>query len=146
MRLGRSLLFSFTIAMLSAAVVVDAEQGLPALAGVWEGKLTPRAQKKAASKELGSPTTTTTTLPVVVAINVDSDGKLSGTWASAGPQGGTPIEIAVDGDTVRFSMPSTKSSWEGQLSADGATLNGKWSGKTFGGDATAPLVLHRKAQ
>jgi hypothetical protein len=50
MRLGRSLLFSFTIAMLSAAVVVDAEQGLPALAGVWEGKLTPRAQKKAASK------------------------------------------------------------------------------------------------
>lgn len=145
MRLGRSLLFSFALAMLSAAVVVDAEQNVPMLAGVWEGKLTPKTEKKAASKQLGS-TGPTTTLPVVVAINADGDGKLSGTWASAGPQGGTPIEIAVDGDTVRFSMPSTKASWEGKLSADGATLNGKWSGKTFGGDATAPLVLRRKAQ
>jgi hypothetical protein len=40
-------------------------------------------------------------------------------------------------------MPATKASWEGKLSADGSTLDGKWYGKTFGGDATAPLVLHR---
>jgi len=145
MRLGRSVLFLLSLAMLWASVVVDAEQNVPALAGVWEGKLTPKAEKKAASKELGS-TLGKTTLPVVVAINVDSEGKLSGTWASAGPQGGTPVEIAVDGGTIRFTMPATKASWEGTLSADGSTLDGKWSGKTFAGDATAPLVLHRRAQ
>src|SRR6185295_16273956 len=87
----------------------------------------------------------TTTLPVVVAINADSDGKLSGTWG-AGPQAGTPIEIVVDSETIRFTMPTTKASWEGKLSADGSTLDGKWRGKTFGGDATAPLVLHRSAR
>jgi hypothetical protein len=131
--------------IVSAAVIVHAQSNAPALVGVWEGKLTPKAGKKAASKELGS-TSGTTTLPVVVAINADSEGKLSGTWASAGPQGGTPIEIAVDGGTIRFTMPATKASWEGKLSADGSTLDGKWSGKTFGGDATAPLVLHRTKQ
>ena len=145
MRLGRFLLFSFALAMLSATVVVAAQQNSAALAGVWEGKLTPKAEKKAASKELGS-SSGTTTLPVVIAINADSDGKLSGTWGSAGPQSATPIEIAVDGGTIRFTMPATKSSWEGKLSADGSTLDGKWSGKTFGGDASAPLELHRRAQ
>jgi hypothetical protein len=145
MRLGRFLLFSFALAMLSATVVVDAQQNAAALAGLWEGKLTPKAEKKAASKELGS-TRGTTTLPVVVAINADSDSKLSGTWSGAGPQGGTPIEIAVDGDTIRFTMSATKASWEGKLTADGSTLDGKWRGKTFGGDATAPLVLHRSAR
>jgi hypothetical protein len=109
------------------------------------GNAQPETRKKAASKELGS-TRGTTKLPVVVAINVDSDGKLSGTWGGAGPQGGTPIEIAVDGDTIRFTMPATKASWEGKLSADGSTLDGQWKGKTFGGDATAPLVLHRSAR
>ena len=144
MRLGRVLLFSFALAMLSATVV-DAQQGAPALAGLWEGTVTPKAEKKAASKELGS-TGRTTKLPVVVAINVDGEGKLSGTWGGTGPQGSTPIEIAVDGDTIRFTMPATKASWEGKLSADGSTLDGKWKGKTFGGDATAPLVLHRSAR
>jgi hypothetical protein len=144
-RLGRVLWFSVAIALLSSALVVDAEQEMPALAGRWEGKLTPKADKKPASKELGS-TVRTTTLPVVVAINADSEGNLSGTWASAGPGGGTPIEIRVDGGIIRFTMPSTKASWEGKLSADGSTLDGKWRGKTFGGDATAPLVLHRSAQ
>ena len=145
MRLGSFLLFSFALAVLSGLTVVDAEQNAPALAGLWEGAITPKADKKAASKELGS-TRGTTTLPVVVAINADSDGKLSGTWGGVGPQGSTPIEIAVDGDTIRFTMPATKASWEGKLSPDGSTLDGKWKGKTFGGDATAPLVLHRSAR
>src|SRR5262245_9680404 len=145
MRLRRSLVFSFALALLTT-VVVDAEENAVALAGRWEGKLTPKAEKKAASKELGSPSRGSTTLPVVVAINADGDGKLSGTWASAGPPGSTPIEIAVDGAIIRFTMPATQASWEGKLSADGSTLDGKWRGKTFGGDATAPLVLHRSAQ
>jgi hypothetical protein len=144
-RLGKFLPFSFPLATLLAVVVVHAQQDAVALAGRWEGKLTPKAEKKAASKELGS-TGRTTTLPVVVAINADSDGNLSGIWAGAGPEGGTPIEIAVDGGTIRFTMPATNASWEGKLSADGSTLDGKWRGKTFGGDATAPLVLHRSAQ
>jgi len=145
MRLGRfSLFLLFALAMLSVTVVVDAQQDA-ALAGRWEGMLIPKTEKKAASKELGS-TRGITKLPVVVAINADSDGKLSGTWSSAGPQGATPIEIAIDGDTVRFAMPATKASWEGKLSADGSTLDGTWQGKTFGGDATAPLVLHRSGK
>ena len=144
MRVGSFPVLSLALAMVSATVVVDAQQNAASLAGVWEGKLTPKTEKKAASKELGS-ARGNTTLPVVVAINADSDGKLSGTWASAGPQGGTPIEISVDGRTVRFTMPATKASWEGTLSADGSTLDGKWSGPTFGGVATAPLVLHRRA-
>jgi hypothetical protein len=131
--------------MLAVVALGDGEQNAAALAGRWEGKYTPKAEKKAASKELGS-RDRTTTLPVVVAINADSDGKLSGTWASAGPPGSTPIEISVDGNTIRFTMPATNSSWEGKLSADGSTLEGKWRGKTFGGDATAPLVLRRSAQ
>jgi hypothetical protein len=145
MRLGTSLVFSFALAVLTAAVV-DAEENAAALAGRWEGKLTPKAEKKAASKELGSPRDRITTLPVVVAINPGSDGKLSGTWASAGPPGSTPIEVSVVGGTIRFTMATTNSSWEGRLSADGSTLDGKWRGKTFGGDATAPLVLRRSAQ
>ena len=48
--------------------------------------------------------------------------------------------------SFRFTMPATQASWEGKLSADGSTLDGKWRGKTFGGDSTAPLVLHRSAQ
>jgi hypothetical protein len=143
MGLRRVLLVPFALATLSATVAVDAQQNA-ALPGVWEGKLTPKREKKAASKELGSPSIPSTTLPVVVAINADSDGKLSGTWSSVGP--GTPIEITVDGSAVRFTMPATKASWEGKLSADGSTLDGKWSGRTFGGDATAPLVLRRRAQ
>src|SRR5262249_48206033 len=113
-RLGRFLLVSLSLAMPWAAVVVNAQQNVAALAGRWEGKLTPKTEKKAASKELGS-TGGTTTLPVVVAINADNDGKLSGTWAGAGPAGSTPIEIAVEGDTIRFTMPATKATWEGKL-------------------------------
>jgi hypothetical protein len=131
--------------MLSAAVVGESEQDTVALAGVWEGKYTPKAEKKPASKELGS-TGRTTTLPVVVAINADSDGNLSGIWAGGGPEGSTPMEITVDGGTIRFTMPATKATWEGKLSADGSTRDGKWRGKTFGGEATAPLVLHRSAR
>jgi hypothetical protein len=145
MRLSRLSVFFFALAMVSATVVADAQQNATALAGRWEGKLTPKTDKKAASKQLGS-TGPITTLPVLVAINADSDGKLSGTWGSAGSQGATPIEIAIEGDTIRLTMPATKASWEGKLSADGSTLNGKWHGKTFGGDASAPLVLHRSAQ
>jgi hypothetical protein len=145
MRLGMSLFFSFALALVSVTDVVDAEQNAPTLAGVWEGKLTPKPEKKAASKELGS-TRGNTTLPVVVAINADSDGHFSGTWASSGPQASTPVDITVDGGIIHFTMPATKASWEGKLSADGSTLDGRWSGKTFGGDATAPLVLRRRAQ
>lgn len=131
------------LAMLSATVVVDAQQRAPALAGNWGGTLIPKtARNRTASRELGS-TRGATKLPVVVAIAAASDGTLSGTWGGAGQQGATPIEIAIDGDTIRFTMPATMASWEGKLSADGSTLDGKWQGKSFGGDATSPLVLRR---
>src|SRR5947208_16778252 len=99
MRLGRFLLFLlFALPMLSVTVVVDAQQDA-ALAGRWGGMLIPKREKEAASKELGW-TRGITKLAVVVAIKAASDGRLSGTWSSAGPQGATAVELGVDGDSV----------------------------------------------
>jgi hypothetical protein len=140
MRLSRFSLFLPALAMLLATVAVDAQQNAPALAGRWDGTYIPKAAKRPASKELGS-TRGATKLPVMVIITAAADGKLSGTWTSTGQQAPAPIEIAMEGDTIRFTMPAA--SWEGKLSADGATLDGKWKGKTFQGDATSPLVLQR---
>ncbi|HZF30967.1 MAG TPA: hypothetical protein VE907_17760 [Gammaproteobacteria bacterium] len=80
---------------------------------------------------------------MTVTITAAGDGTLSGTWLSTFPKEATPLEIAVDGDTIRFTVPATKASWEGKLSADGSKLDGQWQGKGFGGDQEAPLVLRR---
>ena len=146
MRLSRFSLFLFAFAMLLATVVADAEQNASALVGRWEGAYVPKAVSKGPgktrSKELGS-TRGTIKLPVTVMIMAGSDGKLTGTWVTTGPQGPTPMEIAISGDIIRFTMPATMASWEGKFSEDGSKLDGKWQGRTFGGDAAAPLVLRR---
>jgi hypothetical protein len=135
----RFISFLPVLVMLSAASLVDAQTG-PALAGRWEGTLVPKTSRRH-SRELGS-TRGVTKLPVVVVIAAADDGKLSGTWASAGRRGSisNPIgEIASEGDGIRISVPATKGSWEGTLSADGSTLEGKWTQS----GATSPLVLKR---
>jgi hypothetical protein len=142
MRLSKSLVLS-ALTVLVATVVVDAQQNAPALAGSWQGTISPRtARSGTVSRELGS-TRGVTKLPVAVTITAAGDGTLTGTWASTNPQDASPVNIAIDGDTIRFTMPATMASWEGKLSADGSTLDGKWRGKTFGGDATSSLVLRR---
>jgi hypothetical protein len=79
-------------------------------------------------------------VPTALTITTASDGTHSGTWAS--PRGSTPIgEIAIEGDTIRISVPAVMGSWEGKLTADGSTLEGEWRQ----GGTTSPLVLARVA-
>jgi len=138
---------SFALAMLLAAGIAAAQENAAALAGRWEGAYAPKADKgsKGAtrSRELGS-TGRLMKYPVTLMIGAGSDGKLTGMWTTSGQQAATPIEIMMDGDTIRFTMSGPfPASWEGRLSQDGSTLDGKWQGKTFSGDSSAPLVLKR---
>jgi len=146
MRLGKVWLSSFALAIVLAAGTAAAQDNAAALAGRWEGSYVPKTDKgpgATRSRELGS-TRGTSKIPVTVMIGAGGDGKLTGTWTTSSQQAATPIEIAMEGDTVRFTMSGRfASSWEGKLSADGSTLDGNWQGKTFGGDASAPLVLKR---
>jgi len=154
MRLGKFWLSSFALAALLVAGVAAAQDNAAALAGRWQGSYVPKVDNKsgpgasgaARSHELGS-TRGTTKMPVTVMIGAGADGKLAGTWnTTAGKQAmSTPIEISMDGGTVRFKMAGpAPASWEGKLSADGSTLDGTWHGKGFGGDQAAPLVLKRQ--
>jgi hypothetical protein len=111
MRLGRSLLFSFTIAMLSAAVSSMRSKVCRRSRGYGKAS-SRRGRKRKQRAKSWLPTTTTTTLPVVVSDQRPTATASSAALATPVPKR-TPIEIAVDGNTVRFSMPSTKSSWEG---------------------------------
>jgi hypothetical protein len=112
------------LAMLLACVVVDA-QNAPALAGRWEGTLIPRVQS--GSRDL-SARADRPRLPTVVIITTGSDGTHSGTWASTSQNGITDIsKITIDGDTVRIDVSNWRGSWEGTLSSDGSTLDGKWT-------------------
>ncbi len=142
MRLGRFYLCSLAVLLAAAA---EAQQDAAALVGQWQGSYTARTAKEpgaARSRELGAGRSTTK-LPVLVTIIAGADGKLSGSWTGTTQQGTQPIEIAMEGDVIRLLLPATMSSWEGKLSADGSKLEGRWEGKTFGGDASAPLVLRR---
>jgi hypothetical protein len=154
MRLGKLWLSSFAFVLLTAGGIAAAQDNGAALAGVWQGSYVPKADNKsgsgasgaARSRELGS-TRGTVKLPVTVMIGAGADGKLAGTWnTTAGKQAvSVPIEITMDAGVIRFTMAGPPpASWEGKLSADGSTLDGKWRGKGFGGDQTAPLVLKRQ--
>jgi hypothetical protein len=150
MRLNRLSVFLSAAAMLIATVVADAQPSAASLAGQWQGSYTPKAARQPGStrsKQLGGDTRRgTVKLPVMVTINVGADGKPMATWTGTAQQGTTPAEITMEGDTIRLTMPATKASWEGKLSADGSKLEGKWEGKGFGGEQSAPLVLRRVQQ
>ena len=120
------------------ATVVDA-QNAPALAGRWGGTLIPRTAS--GSHDLFQ-RTNRPKLPTVVIITTASDGTYSGTWASTSQKGITPIgKIAIDGDTIRISVPNWRGSWEGKLSANGSTLEGRWEQAGL----ISPLVLKKVA-
>jgi hypothetical protein len=146
MRISRFSVFLSAAALLMASAVAQAQQNADALAGQWQGSYTPKAEKgpgSTRSRELGS-TRGTTKVPVLVTIMPGADGKLTGTWTGTAQQGTKPIDVAIDGDTIRLTMAGPPpASWEGKLSADGSKLDGTWQGKTFAGDASAALVLRR---
>lgn len=146
MRLARFSICSFALTILMVALAAEAQPNAASLVGQWEGSYTPRTKSSGVrSRELGT-TGRITKLPVLVTITAGADGKLAGTWTGTTQQGTQPLEIAVEGDVIRLTNPVTMSVWEGELSKDGAKLDGTWKGRTFGGDATAPLDLTRKAQ
>ena len=124
------------VALLLATAAVDA-QNAPALAGRWQGTLIPRVQ--GGSRDLSS-RANRPRLPTVVIITTASDGTHSGTWASTSQNGITEIsKITIDGDAIHIGVQNWRGSWEGTLSSDGSTLDGKW---TQAGLAS-PLVLKK---
>jgi hypothetical protein len=146
MRLVRFSICSFALGILLVALAAEAQQNAASLVGRWEGSYTPRTKSSGVrSRELGT-TGRITKLPVLVTITAGADGKLSGTWTGTTQQGTQPLEIAIEGDLIRLTNPVTMSFWEGKLSSDGSKLDGTWKGRTFGGDATAPLDLSRSEQ
>jgi hypothetical protein len=127
-----------TLALLSATVAVDAQNGL-ALAGRWEGTLIPAVQR--GSRDLSS-RANRPRLPTVVIIETASDGTHSGTWASTSQNGVTEIsKITIDGENVLIDVRNWRGSFEGTLSADGSTLDGRWTQAGL----ISPFVLKKVA-
>ena len=91
---------------------------LPAqdIAGDWQGTL------KAGPQELR----------LILAIDKSADGKWNATFSSIdqSPDWGarTPIDsISLQGSNLKFAIAALQGSYEGKLSADGASLEGAWS-------------------
>jgi len=75
---------------------------------------------------------------MVAIITTAADGTHSGTWGGTG--GVTPIGgVTIEGDTIRIDVPAWRGSWEGTLSSDGSTLEGRWRQN----GSTSPLVLKK---
>ncbi|MGH9574000.1 MAG: TIGR03435 family protein [Candidatus Acidiferrales bacterium] len=80
-------------------------------------------------------------LRLVLKISKAPDGKLGAVMYSI-DQGGQPItasSVSVDGSTVKYAVNVINGSFEGTLSADGSTINGKWTQ----GPNTSDLALGR---
>ncbi|HJR69754.1 MAG TPA: hypothetical protein VKA43_06920 [Gammaproteobacteria bacterium] len=138
MRLRRLSFFLPGLAMLLATAVVEA-QNAPALAGRWEGVLIPKTSR--GSRDL-TRRAEPIRLPTVVVITTAGDGTYSGTWASTSQNGITPIgKVTIEDETINIRVPAWAGTWEGKLSADGSTLEGKWRQNGL----QSPLVLTRVA-
>ncbi|MGB8885824.1 MAG: serine hydrolase domain-containing protein [Candidatus Korobacteraceae bacterium] len=116
-------------------VLITAFCGLPlfaqtptpqTLAGDWSGALT-----------VGS-----SSLPLVIHLRVEADGKLSATLDSPaqGGYGAAGSNVQLKGSTFSFDVPAALGTYTGTVSADGKTISGTWSqGKPL------PLVLKQSA-
>ena len=133
------LLRSFLVVVSALAVplasVVDA-QDTPVLTGSWQGTLVPVETRGAGRLPAMPPR-----LPVLVIIAIAEDGTYSWTWRSAALNGTAPIGVTIEGDRIRISVPVWDGSWEGKLSADDSTLDGKW--RQAGMSHNQSLVLKR---
>src|SRR5580704_7262609 len=86
------------------------------IAGDWQGTL------KAGPQELR----------VVLAIDKSADGKWNATFSSIdqSPDWGarTPVDsITLQGSDLKFAIAAVRGTYEGKLSADGASIDGVWS-------------------
>ena len=86
------------------------------IAGDWQGTL------KAGNQELR----------VVVAIDKSAEGNWNGTFGSIDQSpdwaARTPIDtITLQGSNLKFAIAGLRGSYEGKLSADGASVEGTWS-------------------
>jgi hypothetical protein len=106
-----------------AVLALDAQQA-PTLAGRWEGVLQPNVS--GGSRELRN-RTEGPRLPTVVVINA-AGGTYTGTWTSVSQGNATTDlgKVEVEGATVRISVPNWGGRYEGKLSEDGSTLEGRW--------------------
>jgi len=80
-------------------------------------------------------------LRLILKISKAPDGKLAAVMYSI-DQGGQPISassVSLDGSTVKYAVTVINGSYEGTLSADGNTIEGKWTQ----GPGTSDLTLVR---
>jgi pimeloyl-ACP methyl ester carboxylesterase len=120
-----SLASLLVLAVLAAPSGPQAEPA-EALAGAWHGTL----QAGAAA------------LHLELTLRVQADGSLSGTLDSIDQHAQIPIGSATwTADTLRLELPAIGGRFEGQPSADGATISGTWTQS----GASLPLVFSRGA-
>lgn len=136
MRARRLALIAVALNALPGVLAVDA-QSLAAFEGRWEGTLSPKPSGPRELSRRGTPRN----VAVVVIITTASDGTLGGTWAT-NRKGIAPIsEIAAAGSSIRVSVPLWNATFEGEVSADGSTLEGGW----LEGRVSSPLRLAKVA-
>jgi len=117
-------------------VDVDA-QGTSPVAAIWFGTLKPPRQ--GASRDLSSQRDQER--PTLLEITRAADGTYRGRLTSINEGNAVALLTAVnvDGDKVRYRLPvALPGFYEGNLSADGATITGTWTQA-----GVAPLVFHK---
>src|SRR5690348_4368773 len=115
-------IFAFAIALFTGSAAMAQSQDIT---GQWQGTL------HAPNRDLRT----------VVKISKAPDGKLAAVMYSI-DQSGQPItasSVSVDGSTVKYAVSAINGSFEGTLSANGNTIDGKWTQ----GPGTSNLTLVR---
>ncbi|MDQ8028129.1 MAG: alpha/beta fold hydrolase [Brevundimonas sp.] len=106
--------------ILAVAVAVAPAQTAPDIAGGWEGRITVGGQS------------------IRIVFNVAADGTTTMDSPDQGARG-IAATSAVEGRTVRFTVPAIGGRFEGQMSEDGRSLTGSLAQ----GGMTVPLVMAR---
>ncbi len=112
----------FAIALLSGSAAMAQS---PDITGTWQGTLHAPGHD----------------LRIVFNVSKTPDGKLGGVMYSIdqGAQAITASSVSVEGSTVKYAVSAINGSFEGTLSADGSTIDGKWTQ----GPGTSDLTLGR---
>ena len=107
------------------AAVLAPRPVIQGLDGVWSGEIDSGAGA----------------LAIVVTVITDKTGTSATLQAPQQSPAAVPVTaLTRDGKKVKFSLPAFGASWEGDLSADGASMPGVW----LQSGASAPLDLKRK--
>jgi len=115
-------MFVITVALFTGSAAMAQS---PDITGTWQGTLHAPGHD----------------LRIVFKVSKTPDGKLGGVMYSI-DQGGQPItasSVSAEGSTIKFAVSAINGSYEGTLSADGSTIDGKWTQ----GPGTSDLALGR---